>query len=714
MNLLADVGTYNISTPINLTHGGSDTAAVTVQGISSAGLPMNILIHGNRMDTYVAGGAAGSDVFHLFAGANNLVFQGMNFDDVGMAFLLGGDLRNITLQNMTATNVRYFTETYAANGSPTASVAGLTLRNIDVHGFSKSVALLKYDSHDILIENVHGDSEYQDGDHFAMGVALQDTVHNVIIRDSSMDNCIANSTDPTVYTNGDGFASEIATYNIQFVNVSARGNGDGGFDLKSTNVTLTNCYAEDNKRNYRFWGDGIQLIDSYGVDPHQRIAGAPGVPAQIWISSAATNIQVIGGYFADSGTATYVAVSEGGAVKFSGTHIWHSILSVLAYGSNVSGIDMSLVQAVASTGSYSTNGETYLPAASTTTTATTTSTAPADADAAANSINENVGAGTYTGVTLSGASSYLLVDNAGGRFAIDGAGRIVSTGSALDYETAKVAADGSHYYDVAVSAGSGSSATTTFTINVANQVEHLFTGGNDGSAAAPVNFNLLADGAFDFDGFQYLAGGGDDFVILPNLASVDNGNPWDYTKTFDAGAGNDVVQGGNGNDLISGGDGADRLFGGSGTDRLDGGLGNDVLVGGAGADVLSGSSGNDVFVFTASDRGTKASSPHDVITDFQHGDLIDLSALYSTHAIGWLRGGKASMGSSLTNYDVIWYSTGGKTYVVGDCDGVAGADFAIELTGTQKLTSADFITSQAQWHSEYGAYQQLHQDLFWA
>lgn len=86
---------------------------------------------------------------------------------------------------------------------------------------------------------------------------------------------------------------------------------------------------------------------------------------------------------------------------------------------------------------------------------------------------------------------------------------------------------------------------------------------------------------------------------------------------------------GTGNDLandLAGNAGSNLLDGGAGTDIVAGGEGNDVLIGGAGADRLTGGAGADVFRFLS--EGESAAASHDVITDFAHGDLIDLSAVY--------------------------------------------------------------------------------------
>jgi hypothetical protein len=81
---------------------------------------------------------------------------------------------------------------------------------------------------------------------------------------------------------------------------------------------------------------------------------------------------------------------------------------------------------------------------------------------------------------------------------------------------------------------------------------------------------------------------------------------------------NNTLTGGEGRQLLIGLDGRDQLEGGNGDDQLAGGSGKDRLVGGAGDDILEGGSGRDVFVF-------REGNGHDVITDFESRDVVDLS-----------------------------------------------------------------------------------------
>ena len=251
-----------------------------------------------------------------------------------------------------------------------------------------------------------------------------------------------------------------------------------------------------------------------------------------------------------------------------------------------------------------------------------------------------------------------------------------------------------------------------------NLITFEFTSGNDGSATAPLDLNGVFSGLYDFAGGQYNAQSGDDHVILPNLASISSSSSWDFSRSFSAGDGNDVIQGGDGGDSINGGPGNDWLFGLTGNDNLGGSSGNDILAGGDGSDTLSGGEGRDIFIFTTTELGTSRTGEHDVIGDFKQGeDKIDVSALYPD-TFGGIRSGSASQVATISGHRVIFFTDGGKTWVVGDTNNSPGADFVIEMTGSYKLKGTDFVssfvTSTTDWNTVTGGldYARFHQDHF--
>jgi hypothetical protein len=225
----------------------------------------------------------GSAFFALGAGASWLTFEGMEFENVGNGcFQLGAPASGLLFSNIAVDNVQRFIENRIVAGQVDATVNGLTIRDCDVWAFTKGAIRLQYDTHDVLIADVFGDSESIDGDNFAIGIHLTGTVHDVRHERVVMKNCY--DTKSNLYWNGDGFTSEIDTYDHTYVDCEGSGCTDAGFDLKAANFKLERCVASDNKRNFRFWQNGV-VIDSIGRNPNLR--GGTGTQAQVHTASTA-------------------------------------------------------------------------------------------------------------------------------------------------------------------------------------------------------------------------------------------------------------------------------------------------------------------------------------------------------------------------------------------------------------------------------------------
>ncbi|WP_299072234.1 SO2930 family diheme c-type cytochrome [uncultured Paraglaciecola sp.] len=104
-----------------------------------------------------------------------------------------------------------------------------------------------------------------------------------------------------------------------------------------------------------------------------------------------------------------------------------------------------------------------------------------DANTTANGVSENAVNGDSVGVTAlavdasaNNSVSYVLADNAGGRFAIDASSGVISVAddTMLDYETTT-----SHSVEVTATSSDGSTATESFNINVLD--ETFASGGDD-------------------------------------------------------------------------------------------------------------------------------------------------------------------------------------------------------------------------------------------
>jgi hypothetical protein len=280
--LKADGGPYRVSRPIAIRAGGANGLPVKIAGVDSAGKPAKAEIVGTRADPWYLEGSAGSEVFRLSAGANHLRFEQIVFRNQGNGcFRIASDIQGLEIRDVDARNVRRFLENNATGSGERASVDGLAIRRVTVRGYSKGAIRLASDSGNIIMEDVIGDSERQDGDDFAIGVALQDSVHDVVLRRVTM----MNSHDSThKYWNGDGFTTERSVRSIHFEDTVASGSTDGGYDLKSSETTLLRARAEDNMRNFRIWGDST-IADCVSRNPRKR--GGTGKQNHIWVAKGA-------------------------------------------------------------------------------------------------------------------------------------------------------------------------------------------------------------------------------------------------------------------------------------------------------------------------------------------------------------------------------------------------------------------------------------------
>jgi Ca2+-binding RTX toxin-like protein len=187
-----------------------------------------------------------------------------------------------------------------------------------------------------------------------------------------------------------------------------------------------------------------------------------------------------------------------------------------------------------------------------------------------------------------------------------------------------------------------------------------------------------SDNILDFSATTLLSGsvfgqGGNDTITATNSA----------TRTYDGGAGNDV---------LNGGSLADNLIGGADNDTISGGGGNDTIVGGAGADSLTGGGGSDRFVFNNAAEGI------DTITDFDPtattGDLFNVSSsgFATIGGLGTLAATRFTLGAAATtaNHRFIYDSSNGNLWFDSDGTGAAGQVQIAQLSTGLALSNTNF------------------------
>jgi len=683
--LLADQGGYNVTGILGITRGGAEGQPVVVRGIDSSGNTMAAHFTGSRPADWQAGDASGNELFKLGAGADNLEFRDLKIDNVGTAFRVTADISNLHIEDIDANNVRRFFEDYSSAPSGTATISGLTIRDVDVKGFSRTAIRIQYDTNDVVIDNVTADMAGQTGDDLPAGVHLDGTVHNVTLNRVVMENIQSTA---GAYFNGDGFASERGVYDVRFIDTAARGNSDGGYDLKSSGTVIVRALSEENGRNYRFWGEAT-LIDSVGLNPLLR--GGISEQNQLWLDDTAI-VTVIGGRFADAGSLTKV-ISSHGRLIFQGVEITRSELSTLATRDSLPGLGgagtiretLTIDRGESSPGA--TNYIALLPLPVTPAADVLLGTVRDDiflADDFGDRITEAANAGFDRVETTLG--SYTLANNVEALIR-RGAADFTGNGNAL----ANMMIGGAGSDELAGLGGNDEIA--------GNSGDDMLSGGNgedllSGEAGADMliggwQSDILLGGTgadrlvgdqewLSSQGANDRLDGGDDADLLIGDATNIYGSGKGGSDRLTGGAGNDILIGDGdvmtdsakgGADTLEGGDGNDWLYGdgresaatvGGGADKLYGGSGTDHLIGGGGNDLLSGGAGADWFVFAPG-------SGADEIVDFASGtDHIDLSA-----------------------FDIAYEQLRFTTVVGGVCISM-GAD-SIFVRGAQSFSPNDFV-----------------------
>ena len=215
------------------------------------------------------------------------------------------------------------------------------------------------------------------------------------------------------------------------------------------------------------------------------------------------------------------------------------------------------------------------------------------------------------------AASIVLLDDAGGRFALDGTDIVVANPVLLDFEQAT-----SHDVTVQVTDAEGAVTTRTISIGLGDQSPEVVTGGagndlilagsgndtldggagNDsliGGTGADMMTGGTGDDTFTVDSYgdavTELAGEGTD-TILTNLSAYSIFGRVNVENLTGTSAAGHTLTGNNGANMLTGAAGHDMLIGGGGDDTLTGNAGNDTLNGGSGADQMDGGAGDDTYI----------------------------------------------------------------------------------------------------------------------
>jgi len=327
---------------------------------------------------------------------------------------------------------------------------------------------------------------------------------------------------------------------------------------------------------------------------------------------------------------------------------------------------------------------------------------------------ENV-TGSSFGDTLRGTADNNVIDGGGGNdwmyggagddtYVVDSYGDHVSENVGQGIDTVLTSADykvGANVEKLTLTGdaniwGYGNDHTNTLTGN--DGVNKLFgMGGNDrldGGAGADLLVGGTGDDRYYVDnhGDRVIenADEGTDSVYssadyklsanVENLSLTGSADLWAYGNDSD--------------NALTGNGGNNKLYGMAGADTISGGKGDDWIEGGTGQDVLYGGVGHDMFVFRDGDFGGATTATADRIADFSQGeDTIHLSYV---DADATLSGNQAFNFIGSAAFDghageLRYVEVSGNTFITGDTNGDAVADFMIQVDGLHTLTSSDFV-----------------------
>ncbi|MEM9970811.1 MAG: hypothetical protein AAF762_06890 [Pseudomonadota bacterium] len=215
----------------------------------------------SRGEPWGPGKPKGSGILDINEGADyltieNFFLQGGN-DSVG-AVNLDGSNTGLQLNKLNFKNVGR-----AVALSSSASYTDTIIRKCRAEGITRGFLRTQGTNSGWLIEDVIAIAEFADGDAIIQIFQHEDNDTNVTYRrvharfGPSLYVPDGTTESAGGYTQGDGYNAETNTSNFLYDGCSAVGFWDGGWDVKTNNVTFYRCFAHDNKRHFRTWGVGV-------------------------------------------------------------------------------------------------------------------------------------------------------------------------------------------------------------------------------------------------------------------------------------------------------------------------------------------------------------------------------------------------------------------------------------------------------------------------
>ena len=210
-------------------------------------------------------GKRGSSFFAIANGASHLRLSGFQIDgtpaDGFFKFRAkqATTFSDIAISGIEARNVGRIIETERG-----AMLRNLLVSDCKVVGIVRGFARFR-DLTDATFRNLELDADNMDGGGKnvcqLIAVASGENVlfENITVRNAKNEPPPKQGKEPG-YVQGDGIVCERKTSNVTIRNCHASNMGDGGFDLKTTNVTMEDCTTDSCKFGARIWAIGSNVI----------------------------------------------------------------------------------------------------------------------------------------------------------------------------------------------------------------------------------------------------------------------------------------------------------------------------------------------------------------------------------------------------------------------------------------------------------------------
>jgi hypothetical protein len=208
----------------------------------------------------------GSSFFAIINGASHLRLSGFHVDgtpaDGFFKFRAkqATTFDDVVISGIEARNVGRVIETERG-----AMLRNLLVSDCRAVGIVRGFARFR-DLTDAVFRDLELDAANMDGGgkHVCQLIALS-AGENVLFENITLRNALNEPPQPKQgkqpgYVQGDGIVCERKTSNVTVRNCHASNMGDGGFDLKSTNVTMEDCTTDSCKFGARIWAAGDNVI----------------------------------------------------------------------------------------------------------------------------------------------------------------------------------------------------------------------------------------------------------------------------------------------------------------------------------------------------------------------------------------------------------------------------------------------------------------------